>query len=68
MVHGSDWSSQTKLEDLKEGTVLMGAVTSLMLYHGIQLDLGAEYDGWAVVVIPGPHACRSLSAVACCHA
>lgn len=43
---------RTKLEDIKEGAVLTGTVTSLMLYHGIQLDLGAEYDG--LVPIPTP--------------
>lgn len=45
---------RTKLADLKEGTVLTGTVTSLMLYHGIQLDLGAEYDGLVPVPTPDP--------------
>lgn len=41
-----------KLEDIKEGSVLTGTVTSLMLYHGIQVDLGAEYDG--LIPVPTP--------------
>ena len=39
--------AQTALGDVVEGAVLKGTVTRLMLYHGIQLDLGAEYDGCA---------------------
>jgi len=36
---------RTKLSDLEEGQVFTGDVTELALIHGIQVDIGAEFDG-----------------------
>lgn len=33
------------LGQLREGEVLQGTVVKTMLYHGAQIDIGAEYDG-----------------------
>jgi len=41
---------RTKLADVEAGFTVTGKVTRLMLYHGIQVDIGAEYDG----VVPVP--------------
>ena len=37
--------SQTELHDLVLGDVLAGEITSLILFEGIQVDLGAQWDG-----------------------
>jgi len=36
---------QTPLDGLKAGTEMTGVVTRMMLHHGAQVDLGAQYDG-----------------------
>lgn len=36
---------RTKLGELREGQVLTGVVTDLWLYHGLEVDIGAEWDG-----------------------
>ena len=38
---------QTRLADLRDGQELVGTVFRQMLYHGAQIDIGAEYDGCA---------------------
>lgn len=35
---------RTHLEELREGAVLTGVVTDVWLYHGAQIDVGAEQD------------------------
>lgn len=45
----SNWSHlssavQTHFWDLKEGQEHVGTIFRMMLYHGVQLDIGAEYD------------------------
>lgn len=30
------------------GDILEGEVTCLMYYHGVQVDLGCQYDGYAL--------------------
>jgi len=37
---------QLDLTDLVEGAILTGEVVSLMLNYGVQVDLGAQYDGY----------------------
>ena len=61
---------QTRLADLQDGQVLVGTVFRQMLYHGAQIDIGAEYDGY-VLCFSGPrlsqatriplHSCSSCS-------
>lgn len=36
---------QTDLHELQEGAVVAGIVNCLMYNHGVQVDLGAQYDG-----------------------
>ncbi len=36
---------QRSYTELQEGDVLTGTVTRIMMYHGVQLDLGFDYDG-----------------------
>jgi hypothetical protein len=36
---------RTALAELQEGQVLTGTITDLWLYHGLEVDIGAEYDG-----------------------
>lgn len=36
---------RTPLTALREGQELVGTVTGHLLYHGMQIDLGAEFDG-----------------------
>jgi len=36
---------QTRLADLRDGQELVGTVFRQMLYHGAQIDIGADYDG-----------------------
>jgi hypothetical protein len=36
---------QKPLDQLREGEVMEGMITDCWLYHGIQIDLGAEFDG-----------------------
>lgn len=36
---------RTALEDLQEGMVLTGEVTDVWLYHGAEIDIGAQFDG-----------------------
>ena len=38
---------QIRLADLSDGQELVGTVFRQMLYHGAQIDIGAEYDGCA---------------------
>lgn len=38
-------SPQIRCEDLEEGRVYLGLVTDVWLYHGVQVDIGAEFDG-----------------------
>lgn len=50
---------RTALGELEEGATLTGTVTDIWLYHGAEIDIGAEYDGCA-----GRHArqCRLIAA------
>ncbi|EFJ47141.1 hypothetical protein VOLCADRAFT_92287 [Volvox carteri f. nagariensis] len=32
-------------DDLEEGRVYVGLITDVWLYHGVQVDIGAEFDG-----------------------
>lgn len=34
-----------KLEDLEEGMELTGTVRRVIMVHGVQIDIGAEFDG-----------------------
>ena len=36
---------QTPLRDLELGKELQGTITSLIFFEGIQVDIGAEWDG-----------------------
>ena len=36
---------QTELADLQIGDIMEGEVTCLMYFHGVQVDIGAQYDG-----------------------
>ena len=36
---------QLELSDLNVGDILEGEVTCMMYYHGVQVDLGCQYDG-----------------------
>jgi ribosomal protein S1 len=36
---------RTGLDELQEGQVLTGTITDLWLYHGLEVDIGAQYDG-----------------------
>jgi len=40
---------RVKLADMKEGMVLEGEVNAMSLNHGIQVDLGCEFDGLIAV-------------------
>ncbi|GLC34278.1 hypothetical protein PLESTB_001602600 [Pleodorina starrii] len=40
-----DADKRIKFEDLEEGRVVVGSITDVWLYHGIQIDIGAEFDG-----------------------
>ena len=55
-------SSQTRMEDLRDGQELVGTVFRQMLYHGAQIDIGCEFDGCATPI----H--RSKSHHQCCGA
>ena len=35
---------QIRFEDLEEGQELVGTINRLLLLHGAQVDIGAEYD------------------------
>ena len=35
---------QIKAYDLKEGQEMVGTIGRTMLFHGAQVDIGAEYD------------------------
>ncbi len=37
--------SQTRIDELKPGMEMTGTINRLMLLHGAQVDIGAEYDG-----------------------
>eukprot|EP00884_Botryococcus_braunii_P010347 jgi/Botrbrau1/19313/Bobra.0073s0049.1 len=41
---------RTRLEDLEEGMEFTGTVRRLMMTHGVQIDIGAEFDGLIPVV------------------
>lgn len=38
------WFLQLKVADLQEGQELTGTISRCMLYHGAQIDIGADYD------------------------
>ncbi|GIL53544.1 hypothetical protein Vafri_9130 [Volvox africanus] len=40
-----DATSRIRFEDLEEGRVYLGLITDVWLYHGVQVDIGAEFDG-----------------------
>jgi hypothetical protein len=42
---------RTPLDGLREGAEMTGVVTRLMLHHGAQVDLGAEYDGLIPILL-----------------
>ena len=46
---------QTRLADLRDGQELVGTVFRQMLYHGAQIDIGADYDGCALGFLPPAH-------------
>lgn len=37
--------TQIAFTELEEGRVYLGMVTDVWLYHGVQVDIGAEFDG-----------------------
>lgn len=40
-----DAHERIRVEDLEEGQCYVGLVTDVWLYHGVQVDIGAEFDG-----------------------
>lgn len=42
---------QTNLEDLNVGDVLEGEVSCMMYFHGVQVDIGAQYDGYVQLLV-----------------
>ncbi|GAB4817119.1 hypothetical protein N2152v2_004165 [Parachlorella kessleri] len=43
---------RTRLGAVQEGQVFQGMITKVMLYHGAQVDIGAEFDGLIPILDP----------------
>lgn len=47
VLNGEKLTVQVKLEDLQEGMEFTGTVNKVLMLHGVVIDIGAEFDGWA---------------------
>ncbi len=55
---------QTPIDDLVEGSVVVGTITDIWLYHGAEIDIGAQFDG--CVLQPYKVAFSGTLPAACC--
>ena len=58
-----DLGVQTELHNLVLGDYIRGPISSLILFEGIQVDIGAQWDGYAFPAL-GP-LCESVLCIAC---
>lgn len=49
---------QAELHDVPMERPLYGVITALWLYEGIQVDIGAQWDGWVTQLLAAACTCK----------